>query len=708
MAEDISEEKVAEAAAENSEVQGDESSVADDVGISKDKSRNKNDGTVAYLGDRIEIFCDQFLPDYSVKDNKAFRACSKSNVDEQLFAIVCELKYVPRRRAASDYPSFSSPCLLPFVTRGKIFWPPAQQERYVFIYKDTLGKRVFGKGDGLFKAWKPEMVTDAFVKPMVEMLLGFSERGFFHGGIRADNLFGTVSGDAIEDVMFGDCLSMPASAGQSALFEPIERAMADPVARGNGRPNDDLYSFGVLLIVLMRSYDPLEGMSDDEIIREKIANGSYNALVGKDRFKGDLLELARGILIDNPEHRWDMEDVMAWLDGRRLTPKQAAKNKAASRPFVFCGEEIFHAKALAAVLDKSPTEVAKIVDDEVLDQWLGRALVDDGAMERLFAAKEMARDTIRSSQTYPYLITAFTAHALDQDGPLRFRGLRLMGHGIGSSLHEAMVLKKDLVGFADMFLQSVAIHWANMTQESYVDFSALASKFEACRGHIRQTKVGYGIEKCLYFLEPDTPCLSPIFENRYIASIEDMMLAFEELCVSGHPPRMFLDRHVIAYIHAQDSKVIDSYLYDLNSKDEHEVALANLGCLAGIQKRFKVGKVPGIARYFLNKSSLLLKKFHDRELRDDVKSSMEKYVKSGNLGKIHALLTSSDTINKDFRMFLMAKKEYAALRAEYKRLDEQFDNEKTMGVATGRAIAAAVSAVLAIIVILISTITFYS
>ena len=74
--------------------------------------------------------------------------------------------------------------------------------------------------------------------------------------------------------------------------------------------------------------------TDEQIVEHKIEHGSYTSLVGKDRFRGALLELLRGLLYDDSNQRWTLEDVQAWVDGRRLSPKQSPKRIKASRPVI--------------------------------------------------------------------------------------------------------------------------------------------------------------------------------------------------------------------------------------------------------------------------------------------------------------------------------------------------------------------------------------
>ena len=272
---------------------------SDSEGGVKNKPRTPSNSPVTMLGDTYEIHSDQPLEKRNVGKSKAFHVVSKASPDDSYFALVCEPHLLPRSRPASAYSGFSSPVLIPLAAHGKVFWPPHKKEQYVFVYKDTLGERLLEPKGTLALGWDPDHIVDVIIKPMIDTLQEFEDRKFVHGSIRVDNMHdGGVAVNKLDRVVFGDCLSMPCSYAQSTLYETIERGMADPFARGPGLMTNDLYALGVCVAVLMRSHDPLAGLSEDEIIYEKVRQGSYAAIIGKDRVKGPVLELLRGLLHD--------------------------------------------------------------------------------------------------------------------------------------------------------------------------------------------------------------------------------------------------------------------------------------------------------------------------------------------------------------------------------------------------------------------------
>ncbi|MBI4031212.1 MAG: hypothetical protein HY370_06000, partial [Proteobacteria bacterium] len=238
---------------------------------------------------------------------------------------------------------------------------------------------------------KQDSIMSVIVKPMANLFLDFRDMGLFHGNIRPQNLFDGGGGDVLERVVLGEALSTPPGYSQSAAYEPIERAMCDPVAKGAGTILDDLYAFGVTLSFILRKKDPFAGMSDEDIIREKIETGSYATLTGGEHFAGNVMELLRGLLYDDPSQRWSIEEVMQWLEGQHLSPRQNSRKKRASRSIGFNNEKYFRPSLLAMDLSKEQAEAVQLVENGHIDQWISRSLEDVSIRKRYGGAVEASQ-----------------------------------------------------------------------------------------------------------------------------------------------------------------------------------------------------------------------------------------------------------------------------------------------------------------------------
>lgn len=663
--------------------------------------------SIVLFKNKVEIHSDKRAQQYDVGKNKAYKACAKDKNQTPLIAIVCERHLVPRRADAKVYKDIINPALTTLVLNGPVFWPLAKQERYVLIYLDNLGAAILPDGQPAALGWKQDDVMVSIVKPMVDILQDFRDKDFVHGSIRPGNMFNGGEAGIPKKIILGDCLSVPSSYVQPSLYESIERSMADPIARGKGTLADDLYAFGVSLSVIMRQRDPMQDFSELDVIKQKITVGSYSAVTGKDRFKGEILELLRGLLHDEPSQRWTIDEVLVWLDGRRLTPKQSILTKKAPRPINLGGRKYFLTPLLAMDIEKVSSEVKKSIEDQSMHQWIERSLEDEEALERFEKAIVDSRQQSIGAN-YEHCLVSNLSIAFDPSAPLRFKGMRLMGDGIGAAMVEATVLKQPLGPLAEVFTNSLVLNWLVVQNQMSVDVTGLFKKFEKCRHSLKTNKFGEGVERCIYLLSPESPCLSEIVKDYFVAGPADLLLAFESLCQQAKAPERFLDRHSIAFLYQKDAKVLEPFLYDLNTQVNHKVVLATLKCLASIQKRYDVGDVPGVSKVLAGKLPAVVRRYHDRRVQDKLKDEIEEFSSSGNLKKMAAILDNAEVLKKDFTSFRKAMLEFRDIEQERQNLEVSLENKESFGTDTGREVASVVACVLSAIIILGTAFMFLS
>ena len=95
---------------------------------------------------------------------------------------------------------------------------------------------------------------------------------------------------------------------------------------------------------------------------------------------------------DDDAQRWTIDDVLVWMEGRRLQPKQATKNRKAARPLIYCEQKYFYPSFLAMDLDINPEETQRLIESVELEQWLARSLEDEEALESLQIGLKSARE----------------------------------------------------------------------------------------------------------------------------------------------------------------------------------------------------------------------------------------------------------------------------------------------------------------------------
>ena len=663
-------------------------------------------GAVVFA-DKIEIFPDKGLAMFNVGPNKAYRAIARDKSGTPLIALVCERSMAVRTSATPVYKSIINPNLLQLIEYGTIFWPPARQERLVFFYLQNVGQPLLIDGAPPALGMRPDDVINMIVRPVVNALQDLRDKDFVHGNIRPSNMFDNgVQGKGTQ-VVLGDCLSTSVSFMQPALYETIPRGMANPLARGKGLISDDLYALGVSLAVALRQNDSLQGLSDQDIVKSKITHGSYAALASKDRFKSEIIELLRGLLHDDAVQRWTVDDILLWLDGQRLGAKQAIHIKKPPRPMSFGAEKFLSLPLLALAVENNVNEAKKIIEDDSLNQWLERSVQDDEVSERFQKALSKIRQT-GIGHGYEDKLASNVSIALDPVAPLRYKNCRILGEGIGAALLEAMETKKSLSAYSEIISAGLLSNWLEVQSSAAYDISALHNKFELCKRYLRSNKIGEGIERCLYVLCPDSHCLSEKIQYFYVSKPDDLLRAFETLCQKNETPETFIDRHIAAFLFQKDSKLMDTFSFDLNTGEQYRIVLATLKCLANIQKRYKVENVPGVTKALSAMLPVLFQRFHDRSAREKIEKAVLAVSDFGDIQKILTFLDNKELLNQDHSLFRQAMKDYAQLDAERLNLEQQLEKKDRFALESGREWAAIVSCVIAGIFIVFTALSALS
>ena len=655
-------------------------------------------GRVVLNGD-IRIHDNEPIKHLSKGDVKAYHATSDRGHGSNLFALVCQKALTPRFLSQQKYKSIANPNLCKLIDSGVVFWPEKEKESYCFIYEETLGQPfINANNENSAMGWKPEVVLSNIIPPMFGLLRDLRNKEVFHGEIWPGNMFdgGAKAGQKIN---LGECLANPAGFQIPSLYEPIERSLAHPVGRGMGDIADDLYAFGASLAVMLRSEDPIQGMSEEQVIEHKIEKGSYATLLGSTRLSGSILELLRGLLYDDPKERWTIEDLEAWQDGRRLSPKQSMKRAKANRPIEFSGRKYTRPELLAKDMYQDSGETARIIENSELSQWAERAIDDKLVKNKL----EQALNIIKSYEqggSYNDRATVAITNSLFPDCPIRYQGISFQPQGFGKYLTQVFVEKDKIEPFVDIIKYNFLIPM--IREGRYLERSTLISHFDSARSAILQKSINAGLERCLYIMNSETPCLSPLLEKYYVLNPMDMMNAFEDMCGKSMKSTVLFDRHVVSFLSVKDKQSVDPYLSELENSDPRARILAQIKVLATIQKRLDLPAYPAIAAWVVHNLEPVYAHFHDSKKLEAIKKKVKNLAREGDLKNIAFLFDNPALYENDLHDFFAAVKQYQSYVDEQERIKNALKKGSGYGQSTGRQIASVISMGLSLIIMLLA------
>ncbi len=663
----------------------------------------KTRGTIPF-GKNMAINPAMRLPHYDNGGAEAYQVIHERDKAKPYFALVSGVENLPRWRDVSTYKSFSDTSFMRFVSSGIIHWPNENRQKFVVIYTGKLGESVVPKKGFSDTNWRHPDIIQLFIQPLARMLREMSDRSWAHGSIRADNIFyGSDSKDG--PVILGDGLSVCPGSTQSALYLPPDKALCEPMGRGDGCVEDDIYAFGVSLVMFLRKHDSVAGLNDQDLIRKKIEQGSYATLIGADRFQAAFLELLRGVLHDDSNLRWGLDDISMWLDGSRLTPPQNVTLKKANRPLSFMGNKYLYAEHLALDLHKNPNEAVALVEEGTLTQWLGKSIDNDTLKEMYDKALERVSSHGGYADNKDYLVTHLRL-ALNPLLPIHYKGKTFSQDGLGALMAVAAYQEKDLKYFKEVLKLNILDDALKVSGYKENELVSRLKMYDQCRFSLQQSKMGYGIERCIYIMCSNAPCLSPKFKKYFVNGYKTALLTFEAMCKAGGQVAILMDTHCIAFFSVLDGALMERSVNDLNSKDKDNKISGNLRFLAAMQRRVDQVTVPALAKVFLDSLGGVYKKFKNKALRARIKEGVAAAAKAGDLVGMDAFLDDVNSQRKDSAGFERAMREFRLLQNEYNEYNKRLANKKTYGIVNGHDTAAIVSWVIATIITLIVVFAF--
>ncbi len=653
------------------------------------------------LANEFEVFPNKEVPEFASPGTKAYEG-RNINSSAKCIVLICGRSLLPRVSSIGSYRNINNKNILKLFSAGIIDWPLENRQRFALVFARPQGKKILVSADSEISNVSGDKLIPMVVEPALKVLENLKNIDLIHGAISLDNIFltGSLGSDS---VIIGECLSSAPSLFLNPMYETITRAMAMSSGRGVGTSQDDLYSLGICVAMMARRKNLLLGKSEEKIIADKLEHGTYGSIVGKEKLPTGIGEFLRGVLQDDIEMRWTLEDCFKWLEKRRIAPKQGAKIFRAARPFIFKGEKYVELRGLADAFSKNINEAAEEAEGSDFLMWLRRNFEEKELSIRFEKAKD--REKANTPERFVHAICV----AMDPYGPVRYKHLSLFPMGFGSALSMAIHDDEGLQPYADLISQQMFSIWINQIFDYLPEASPTLAMLEKCRMALNQRIMGYGMERVLYIANRGLACMSPYFDNYYVLVPSALLNALEKISDSPTKPDMVLDRHMMAFLSVREPNLIDPYIGYLNSGDRGRQVIGVARVLGGIQRRFTVGPVPGISRWVASLLAPSIENFNDRDLRQEMTRVMNKIQGNGDLVDIINLVDDSRVVQEDSRRFNIARKEYAALRQEKVMIDRYLKLKRSFGRASGRQAAMIVSSFVAIIIIaLYSFVHLYS
>jgi hypothetical protein len=656
----------------------------------------------AILSDRYEVFPGERLPQFDPPGCSAFRAADLKGRPRALFAVICAPNHPPRTEAISVLRRFPSLPILAPVDAGFFHWPPAGASRAVLIFEQPAGPRLVDTCEARFEPWREDHVVEMLIRPLLPAIRELERYYLPHRAVRPDNMF--FSDGTATALMLGECLSTQAGFGQPVLYEPVDSALAMPGGRGDRTTSDDLYALGVVIAVLLNGGNPLAALSDEEIILSKATQGSFIALAQHLRCSLPMVEVLRGLLSDDPDDRWTVNDIALWLNGRRLSPKQPVLAAKATRGFEFEGQSYTNGPSLAVALATHWDSALEVVKSGKLLIWAERSLNDGRAVQRLQSALEnwaYGEGGVDSE----HHVLARVIMALNPRGSVCYKNFRASIDGIHKALALGFRDPEVCADYKMLVLGRLAPFWYSIQSQVRPEYAAHRKYFDLARRLIAQGSEGFGLVRSIYATNPGWPCQSDIFAGDYVASPGDIVMALEKVAASENRPTEPLDDHVVGFVASNFQGLSDIAIASLTRQNRtFRYVLDMIELLSALQRASGPVQAPRLTQWLSTSIGPVLETYHNRETRRQIEKSVAGLVPEGNLSRLLETVDDLNLKEADGRGFARAQAQFLQLTIFRRWIEAGGHGERAFLSKVAHPIGSGLTAVVGAVALLIMTV----
>jgi len=610
------------------------------------------------LGNRFQIFPSTPIAEMSSASVRAYAATDTRDPDLPRVALVCGPDLPARLEGAKAMKSIDRPGLLRLYDFGLVDWPGSTGKRLALIYDFPEGGPLWNR-TGPRDAWTPPKIISHILGPLAGALSEMFLRNVIHRAVRPQNLFWLDQ--ARTRVVLGPCLAVPPGFDQPAAFEPIEGAMADPEARGEGTRADDMFALGMTAMAFAQGAMP-GGLDPEEAISRRIEHGSFDTYADIHQLPAVLMDAMRGLTNDWEGDRWTVEMLRGWIDGQRQQPMHTAPPLLrAAIGYRFAGREYKNARDLAHSLGKRWEAGARELRNGNIAMWARNTLGDQKLHDRIQASvNEPTGDP--NPAFNDATIVSRVCILLDPMAPIRFRGHAVALDGLGSALAAAM--RKPGMGqiYIDLIRARMPGAWAHFHKLAGGKRGPPNGFVERLSKWIDDPAPGNGIERCLYELNPNLPCFSEMAAGMWVSEPDHVLEALE---AAAGPNRRPVDRHIAAFL-AVHAGADPGQIKALMNPEQVDVqgGLSILRLLAELQEKFGPPSVPKLTAWCAGLVRQFVDEINHLPLRAAQLMRLNKVAEAGDLAELLDLVDNEKMREADSRGFDAARESYVNAEVE--------------------------------------------
>jgi len=639
------------------------------------------------FGDRYEVNTALPIPEFSTRGGDAFAVNDQEKSGGDCYAIVHHPAVPVRNEVYKSLCGKPISNLICPVERGlmNLTLDGRKVQRLVTIFGRPTGGALMGPDGKLNPRVNANRLRQNVALSILKAITALHKRGYTHRSIMPTNIY--FSTPTSDDVVLGECYSMPPGYMQPFGMETLDLALADPTARGVGDVASDYFQMGASLQALYFGEMVWRGRDRDSMLMARVNQGSFWALGGGREIPGALGSLIRGLTADESEERWGAEDVLDWFEGVGKPKRTTMRAWSMNRPTTFKGVAVVDRRLLANAFARDPAEAASFLKSVDFPSWVQMSFRDEVLSERLESLLNVKPDSgFGGMRADDYKMVARVCMFLHPTGPVHYKSTSLFLDGIPSLVAEAFSRddRETLSAVVEMldgkFLQTIS----EICEIRGVKFGKQIADLRKTIAHAGSKQLGKGMERVLYELNPILPCVSLRFSNVWIGSVIQLMRALERIASTSNARNILLDRHLAAFC-ATHGVDLEREFNNLAAA-QHNPAKFNslsLNFFGLLQQRCKMEALPNLTAKLVDGLAPAVKGLKNKKRREAVQVALDKSKKGGDIGKLCAEVNMIKIQAEDAREFAQARTLVSRLERERKKLMQKVLPNDPEAIAAG-------------------------
>lgn len=615
---------------------------------------------------------DQFSNDFAT----AYKASAKKTMDEdgEVYALLYNRDFHANLDHLNNLKNVENPNIQKLVDIGNI--KDIQGNEFLAaIFKVPEGQRFSdiieksGAIDEMLATW-------TILNKLADGIQALHTNNVMHGNICLENIYFDI---ARGKVTIMESTSSYPGFYQKTVYETFERMVCHRAGKSHREFAADYYALGICLNEIIFGDRSLRGIPESLIKRMKFENGTFDIIYSLSKTKANILlssrteMLLRGLLHDRPLDRWGKKKLDDWKKRKANQVVPSRVHKHAGSAFVFNDVSYFSSKYLAFILNENWDVARKNLTIPDLSRWLNTNSRFEDIERKLFVMTQgWQSEVILPNDKITRII-----YLLDDAGPIRYKKSSFHPDALGNYLNylhssdreEDQEILKDLLTSIDMgFVEG----WVSI-QENAESYKPLLLGYNPrqIKFFMRNTDMGFGIERCIYETNPYLTCRSSLLKGSFVLGLSQTLSALERAKLPKIEEN--IDKHLIAYLCCHcgiDDTIKVKQLRNLPYYSQN-LKFKICAIFAVAQKNAGILSLPNITAWIKNSTIDITDKINSSLIKKKFIENIEKGAKSGNLSALFQSIADSKLITRDLIGFQEAKKQYRILSFQKIKLQSQ-------------------------------------